>query len=191
MACSSVENVKMFQNITLHCTIKKPLEQVFLPSCMLVVKIYRASVGSWQLESGSKHHLFCDEPKNLATKENKQLNLNYCCFSVSHAFGFGLLDAYAMVNLGRNWSSVPKQYKYVKPVLPDQDLLKSVPVNATFLIPVEVCCVLLNYFCSLLSNYHRSHDILLYSLFVLCCVFHFKLRSSISGPNLLQSFKIL
>jgi hypothetical protein len=31
--------------------------------------------------------------------------------SVSHSFGYGLMDAYAMVKLARNWKTVPEQHK--------------------------------------------------------------------------------
>jgi furin len=30
---------------------------------------------------------------------------------VSHSFGYGLMDAYAMVKLARNWKTVPEQHK--------------------------------------------------------------------------------
>ena len=35
-----------------------------------------------------------------------------CCLSaVSHSFGYGLMDASAMVELALNWTHVPKQHK--------------------------------------------------------------------------------
>jgi furin len=39
------------------------------------------------------------------------LLLLLCCVSVSHSFGYGLMDAYAMVKLARNWKTVPEQHK--------------------------------------------------------------------------------
>jgi len=33
----------------------------------------------------------------------------YICFTVSHSFGYGLMDAAAMVQLARNWTTVPPQ----------------------------------------------------------------------------------
>ena len=32
------------------------------------------------------------------------------CVSVSHSFGFGLMDASAMVAMARNWTPVPDQH---------------------------------------------------------------------------------
>jgi len=37
--------------------------------------------------------------------------LFFAVVSVSHAFGYGLMDAYAMVKLARNWKTVPEQHK--------------------------------------------------------------------------------
>lgn len=37
-------------------------------------------------------------------------NIGCWFFSVSHSFGFGLMDAGAMVRLARNWTSVPPQH---------------------------------------------------------------------------------
>lgn len=31
--------------------------------------------------------------------------------NVSHSFGYGLMDAYAMVQLARKWVTVPEQHK--------------------------------------------------------------------------------
>ena len=33
------------------------------------------------------------------------------CFTVSHHFGFGLMDASAMVDKAMNWTNVPEQHK--------------------------------------------------------------------------------
>jgi len=34
-----------------------------------------------------------------------------CCISVSHHFGFGMMDAAAMVELAMNWTEVPDQHR--------------------------------------------------------------------------------
>ena len=57
---------------------------------------------------------------------------------VSHAYGFGLMDAYAMVKLAEAWDSVPQQRKYVRPVIYDDHTPRRIPPNSSFLIPVEV-----------------------------------------------------
>ena len=38
------------------------------------------------------------------------ITLTVVCVSVSHSFGFGLMDASAMVAMARNWTTVPDQH---------------------------------------------------------------------------------
>ena len=39
------------------------------------------------------------------------LIVNKIIFAVSHSFGFGLMDAAAMVEYARNWTIVPDQHR--------------------------------------------------------------------------------
>jgi furin len=47
-------------------------------------------------------------PSNLGRSPNEWA-VNGVGRKVSHSFGYGLLDAYAMVRLARNWETVPEQ----------------------------------------------------------------------------------
>ncbi|XP_069695249.1 furin-like protease 1 [Periplaneta americana] len=47
-------------------------------------------------------------PANLKSPDWK---VNGVGRNVSHSFGYGLMDAYAMVKLARNWKTVPEQHK--------------------------------------------------------------------------------
>ncbi|PSN43802.1 Furin-like protease 1 [Blattella germanica] len=47
-------------------------------------------------------------PANLKSPDWK---VNGVGRNVSHSFGYGLMDAYAMVKLARSWKTVPEQHK--------------------------------------------------------------------------------
>ena len=62
----------------------------------------------------------------------------FCLSVVSHAFGFGLMDAHAMVMKARNWTSVPTQRICIKTVISDGRYPRIVPPNVTYVIPFQV-----------------------------------------------------
>lgn len=47
------------------------------------------------------------------SQEEAQLKWKFQLLSVSHYFGFGLMDAAMMVRLARSWKTVPPQHKCV------------------------------------------------------------------------------
>ncbi|KAL1493217.1 hypothetical protein ABEB36_011313 [Hypothenemus hampei] len=55
--------------------------------------------------------------------------------NVSHSFGYGLMDAYAMVQLARNWITVPEQHKCE---ISATDAFKSIPAKSEVTIPLQV-----------------------------------------------------
>ncbi|XP_019765188.1 furin-like protease 1 isoform X4 [Dendroctonus ponderosae] len=55
--------------------------------------------------------------------------------NVSHSFGYGLMDAYSMVVMARNWITVPEQHKCE--VL-TSDANKQIPAKSEVIIPMQV-----------------------------------------------------
>ncbi|XP_066152913.1 proprotein convertase subtilisin/kexin type 4-like isoform X3 [Euwallacea fornicatus] len=55
--------------------------------------------------------------------------------NVSHSFGYGLMDAYAMVLLARNWITVPEQHKCE---VSAPEAAKPIPAKSSVLVPLEV-----------------------------------------------------
>nr|CAH7745732.1 unnamed protein product [Callosobruchus chinensis] len=55
--------------------------------------------------------------------------------NVSHSFGYGLMDAYAMVQLARNWITVPEQHKCE---IPAPHLLKPIPAKSVVVLQLQV-----------------------------------------------------
>nr|XP_034325718.1 furin-like protease kpc-1 isoform X17 [Crassostrea gigas] len=54
---------------------------------------------------------------------------------VSHSFGFGLMDAGAMVRLARNWTSVPPQH--ICEIAGSQERNKPIPMNGKLVITLD------------------------------------------------------
>ncbi|XP_060536835.1 furin-like protease 1, isoforms 1/1-X/2 isoform X2 [Cylas formicarius] len=55
--------------------------------------------------------------------------------NVSHSFGYGLMDAYAMVQLARNWITVPEQHKCE---ISASDVSKSIPAKSVVVLTLQV-----------------------------------------------------
>ncbi|XP_050314687.1 furin-like protease 1 isoform X2 [Anthonomus grandis grandis] len=55
--------------------------------------------------------------------------------NVSHSFGYGLMDAYAMVNLAKNWITVPEQHKCE---ISAPDAIKSIPAKSVVVLTLAV-----------------------------------------------------
>lgn len=54
--------------------------------------------------------MFCEE-HILCVESKIECNVNFqIFFIVSHSFGYGLMDATAMVRLARKWKTVPAQH---------------------------------------------------------------------------------
>lgn len=58
--------------------------------------------------------------------------------AVSHAFGFGLMNAHAMVMKARSWSPVPQQRTCFRTVISDDHSPRFIPANVAFVVPVQV-----------------------------------------------------
>ncbi|XP_076804353.1 furin-1-like isoform X2 [Clavelina lepadiformis] len=57
---------------------------------------------------------------------------------VSHAFGYGLMDAYAMVTRARNWTMVPPQRKCTVSVISEKHPSREISSRKVLVVPVEV-----------------------------------------------------
>ncbi|CAG9759990.1 unnamed protein product [Ceutorhynchus assimilis] len=55
--------------------------------------------------------------------------------NVSHSFGYGLMDAYLMVKMARNWVTVPDQHKCE---ISAPDAIKSIPARSVVVLPLQV-----------------------------------------------------
>lgn len=55
--------------------------------------------------------------------------------NVSHSFGYGLMDAYAMVQLAKNWVTVPEQHKCE---ITAPHVLRPIPAKSVVILQLEV-----------------------------------------------------
>lgn len=74
-------------------------------------------------------------PANLKSSDWK---VNGVGRNVSHSFGYGLMDAYAMVKLARNWKTVPEQHK-CEVSAPHTDKLIPAKSHVTLQLHVKEC----------------------------------------------------
>uniref|UniRef100_A0A6P7G4S6 furin n=1 Tax=Diabrotica virgifera virgifera TaxID=50390 RepID=A0A6P7G4S6_DIAVI len=71
-------------------------------------------------------------PQNLIAPDWK---VNGVGRHVSHSFGYGLMDAYAMVQLARNWTTVPEQHKCE---ITAQQVPKGIPPKSMVILQLQV-----------------------------------------------------
>ncbi|XP_072402014.1 furin-like protease 1 isoform X1 [Diabrotica undecimpunctata] len=71
-------------------------------------------------------------PQNLIAPDWK---VNGVGRHVSHSFGYGLMDAFAMVQLARNWTTVPEQHKCE---ITAQQVPKGIPPKSMVILQLQV-----------------------------------------------------
>ena len=75
----------------------------------------------------------------LSTNNKKSTKKDeHILISVSHAYGYGLMDAYGMVTRAKNWTLVPPQRICTKSVISDSQTPRILSSGGREIIPVEV-----------------------------------------------------
>uniref|UniRef100_A0A8D8M392 furin n=1 Tax=Cacopsylla melanoneura TaxID=428564 RepID=A0A8D8M392_9HEMI len=66
--------------------------------------------------------------------------------NVSHSFGYGLMDATAMVHLARQWKTVPEQFKCEATPADPQEMERQIPAKSSIRLKLDVTeCPRVNY----------------------------------------------
>ena len=60
---------------------------------------------------------------------------------VSHSFGYGLIDAYAMVQLAKVWKRVPKQH-HCEILAPQKNKYVSFPINTVCELTIIIIIII-------------------------------------------------